>query len=124
MRNLAPILVLLASGMVFMAMPKDKPKLAPDLIRMIEAAKPGHTAEVIVQFTEGPGEAELTKVEALGGKQVRLFASIRAGVYSMPLANVQKLAADPSVVRIAPNRHVSARKPAGAGSDLIEGDKE
>lgn len=124
MRHIAPILVLVAFGMVSMAMPKDKPKLSRDLIQMIEKAKPGQSGEVIVQFEEGPGDAERRKVEALGGNQIRVFASIRSGVYSMPLANVKKLAEDTAVVRIAPNRHVSAQKPGPSGSVLIDGDKD
>lgn len=124
MRNIAPVLMVLVFGMLSMAMPKDKPKLSRDLIQMIEKAKPGQSGEVIVQFEEGPGDAEFRKVEALGGKQVRVFESIRSGVYSMPLANVKKLAEDTAVVRIAPNRHVSAQKPASSGGVLIEGDKD
>lgn len=124
MRNLVAMLLVLVFGMASMARPSDRPKLSLDLIRLIEAAKPGVTGEVIVQFEQGPGEAERRKVEALGGKQLRVFASMRAGVYSMPLSNVKKLAEEPSVIRIAPNRTVSSRKPAKAESVLAEGDKK
>jgi serine protease AprX len=62
--------------------------------------------DVIVQFNEAPGDKHHGKVKAKGGVHKSTFAAIKAGHYSLPADAVEKLAADPDVVYIAPDRPV------------------
>lgn len=98
------VVLVLGAGIAAAA---GRPKIPATLAQMSAAARAGEMAFVIVQFEKGPGAAETRKVEALGGKVVRLLPAIRSGVFSVPLKNVQRLSEEPDVVRVAPNRLIS-----------------
>src|SRR5579864_1960539 len=93
-------------GLVALAMTLSMPgfaghKLAPDI-----AVDGREKVDVIIQFQTAPTHEQLEKIAAKGEVK-HVFGRIRAVHASLPLREIQKLEADPSVVYISPDRKVT-----------------
>lgn len=85
-------------------------KMPGDLVRFLKQAKAGDKVELIVQFKTVPGEAQHKRVRALGGELRKVMPVIESALYVIPAGKVKALAEDPEVVRLSPNRGLSAPK--------------
>jgi serine protease AprX len=101
MRKLLLIPILLLA----LAANARSPKIAPDT----NTAASG-MLDVIVQFKHVPGSSHISKVIADGGVLRTNLSFIKALHASLPASEVEKLARDPEVAYISPNRQL---KPAG-----------
>src|SRR5579884_3001135 len=97
MKTLSALLVA-AAGLCYGA----HPKLAPELGRM-EAAG---TVDVIVQYRQTPTDEHHARLENLGGKSFAHLHSIAADAVRLPARALARLAEDPDVAYIAPDRPV------------------
>ena len=79
------------------------PKVAKDL----EGVDPTKEVDVIVQFTHAPGDGDHAKVRANGGQFKKDLLLVNAGLYSIPPGQLKKLAEDPDVRYISPDRAVT-----------------
>ncbi|MFN0168755.1 MAG: S8 family peptidase, partial [Bryobacteraceae bacterium] len=79
-------------------------KLAKDL-NGIDKSK---TVDVIVQFSSPLSESHHTKVKQHGGSLKRALGAVKGALYSVPAEALERLAADPSVVYVSPDRKVYA----------------
>ena len=65
------------------------------------------SADVIIQFTTSPTEKHHQKVREHGGTfKADLGDSIKGGLYSVPRRELERLADDPDVAHISPDRGV------------------
>src|SRR5437588_940149 len=88
--------------------------LATLTLRVLEAADvasdlrraTGSTVNVIVQFRHAPGEPDHQKIGRHGGTLQRELQLIHAAAYSLPADAVSRVAADPDVVYVSPDRQV------------------
>ena len=67
---------------------------------------PNKEADVIVQFKHVPAERDHAKVQGLGGRLKQHLDIVNAAVYSIPPGQLRKLAEDPDVVYLSPDREV------------------
>ena len=68
------------------------------------------SADVIIQFTASPTEKHHQKVREHGGTfKADLGGSIKGGLYSMPRRELERLADDPDVAHISPDRGVQGQ---------------
>ena len=74
-------------------------KLASDLQRLPASAK----VDVIVQFVTVPEDGDIAALERQGAKLKVKFKGIRAGLFSVPVAALSGLAANPRVVYLSPD---------------------
>ena len=101
---LLTLITLLAAGLSFADGKKHK------LSKDFDGLKGGHNGaavDVIIQFNQAPTEAHHQKVHDKGGVLKRKLDVIKGAHYSVPVESLQKLADDPDVVYISPNRPVS-----------------
>src|SRR5205823_11974967 len=89
-------MLLLSAGLGF----GRHPKIARDL----DGANPSSFVDVIIQFKQTPTEAQHQRVRDKGGKDKAILHLVKGGVYSVPASNLEKLANDPEVVYISPDR--------------------
>src|SRR5262252_6917926 len=78
-------------------------KFSPDLVRMI-SAKASANQRVIVQYKNAPTSSQVSRVQAMGGRFHSTLALVRGGTFTMSPAALRKLAADPNVAYISPDR--------------------
>ena len=96
-RLLLPCFALL-SNLTFAATPK--------ISRDLESADPQSTAEVIVQFAHAPTEAHHQMINGHGGSLRSELPLVRAGVYAIPVAGLERLASESEVLYVSPNRQL------------------
>jgi serine protease AprX len=102
MRNLLFFLAVLASAV---AADARNPKIAPDT-DIVDSG----IAEVIVQFRHAPGSAHNAKIVAHGGVVKANLSLVKALHASLPANQLERLATDPEVAYISPDRQLA---PAG-----------
>src|SRR5947208_11473771 len=98
---LLALIVLLAAGTSLADGKKHK------LSKELDAVKGGHngaTVDVIIQFNQTPSDAHHHKVQDKGGVLKTKLDVIKGAHYSVPVESLQKLADDPDVAYISPNR--------------------
>ncbi|MGH9788522.1 MAG: S8 family serine peptidase, partial [Candidatus Acidiferrales bacterium] len=83
---------------------KGSSKLAPDTAR----GKNGDFIEVIVQFKNAPSENQFKKLREQGATEKARLPLIKGVVVSLPTAALDRLADNPDVFYISPNREVGA----------------
>lgn len=96
------VILLMMSAAIHTAAAQDK--LAPEL-RQIET---GATADVIVQYRQGPTALQHRRVLDGGGELRSELAVIHAAHYSIPASQLEALSNDPDVEYISPDRVVTA----------------
>src|SRR5689334_3084775 len=62
--------------------------------------------DVIIQFASTPTSRHFSKVSGLGGRLNRSFNTVRGGHFTLPLRVVERLADDPDVAYISPDRPI------------------
>ncbi|PYT93973.1 MAG: hypothetical protein DMG36_06895 [Acidobacteria bacterium] len=98
---LLALVTLLAAGLSFAD--GKKHKLSKDLATL-KGGHHGATVDVIIQFNETPTDAHHQKVHNKGGVLKTKLNVIKGAHYSVPVESLQKLADDPDVAYISPNR--------------------
>ena len=110
-RNAGDLIIAAATGCLYglafvtSAAAADSRKLAKELKGLTSGSK----INVIVQFRNKPSDADVAGIEKLGAETKLRFKFIRAGVFSLPPAALNSIAANPSVTYISPDRKVSGR---------------
>jgi serine protease AprX len=105
---LALLAVILSASLAF-AGPR---KMSKDL----DGKKPSDRVDVIVQFNQVPTARHHQKVLARGGKLRRELGRFKGGAYTISASELARLAADPEVVYISPDRPLRG---ASAGSPAV-----
>jgi serine protease AprX len=78
------------------------------LSRDLPVSRGNVDVDIIVQFAHQPGDADVTRVLSKShGKVKARFARYRGGTFTVPTAALDKIADDPNVVFISPDRKVS-----------------
>src|SRR5271163_108487 len=67
---------------------------------------PGKTVNVIVQYTDGPSDANHQVVTAQGGSHIADVALVKGAVYSVSASSLDQIARNPKVVHISPDRQI------------------
>ncbi len=98
------LLLSLALAMPGFGAGKDKDKISDDLARRDHESM----IDVIIQFKESINEKKHKKVKDLGGSFKSELALIGGGVYTVRVSNLAKLARDPDVLYISPDRQLHA----------------
>src|SRR6059058_4488040 len=101
---LLALVTLLAAGLSFAD--GKKHKLSKDLATL-KGGHHGATVDVIIQFNETPTDAHHQKVHNKGGVLKTKLDVIKGAHYSVPVESLQKLAHDPDIAYISPNRPLS-----------------
>ena len=99
MKNLLRIAVLILTASCAFA---RHPKIAPDLGGVDRTSK----VDVIIQFKHVPTEAQHQKVRNQGGMLRAPFELLKGALYSVPASALERLANDPEVAYISPDRKV------------------
>lgn len=99
MKNLLRIAVLILTASCAFA---RHPKIALDLDGVDRTSK----VDVIIQFKHAPTEAQHQKVRNQGGMLRAPFELLKGALYSVPASALERLANDPEVVYISPDRKV------------------
>lgn len=99
MRNLLLVPILLATALLASA---RSPKIAPDT----DTVAPG-MLDVIVQFKQAPRAAHIAKINDHGGFVRTNLSIVNALHASMPTNEIKRLARDPEVVYISPDRQLT-----------------
>jgi len=85
--------------------------LSPELSKLSSAKNypslASEQVQVIIQFKQKPTLKHIQRMATLGGRHLQRLDAVRAGVYNIPLSALAKLAKDPDVVYVSPNRPVS-----------------
>ena len=104
-RVLATIVICLLAAGASIADGK-KHKVSKDLDAFADGHN-GATVDVIIQFNETPTDAHHQKVHNKGGVLKTKLDVIKGAHYSVPVESLQKLAHDPDIAYISPNRPLS-----------------
>jgi len=102
MRNLLSIAILLLTASYAFG---QHPKLGRDFKRV----DPRSTVNVIIQYDRVPVEGDHQKVRGLGGVLKRRYRNVRAGFYTVPASALTRLANNPHVAFITPDRPVRGK---------------
>jgi serine protease AprX len=108
-RTALTVLAVILSASLAFAGPR---KMSKDL----EGKKASDRVDVIVQFNQVPTAWHHRKVLARGGKLKRALGRFKGGAYTISARELARLAADPAVVYISPDRPL---RRAGTGSPTV-----
>src|SRR3954452_3087115 len=96
------------AGLVLLLMPFVCSGRSEKLSRDLEDVTSPSVVNVIVQFAAPPGHSQHDKVARFGGILRAELGAIKAAAYSLPAASLNRLANEPDVLYISPDREVSA----------------
>src|SRR5437868_6932913 len=131
-RLLALVVVAFASTMSYAVRPPGAhgarvQRLSPELSKLSSAKNfptlANQRVQVIVQFKQSPTQRHIQKMTNLGGRHLQKLQAVRGRVYNLPLSALAKLANDPDVAYISPNRPVSGANDfteATVGADVAQ----
>src|SRR5256712_2750998 len=96
------VLALLTSAWAFGSAGSSK------ISRDLQGVDPNSTIDVIIQFTQSPGERNHQGIRAQGGTLKTELEVVKGASYSVPARALAALAKNPEVVYISPDRQVWA----------------
>src|ERR1700758_4632003 len=85
--------------------PAPHNKIAPDAL----TGSGSETIPVIIQYRSEPTTEHFSRVAAVGGKVTKQLPSVHGLVAHVPQSMLERLASDPNVLYVSPDRPVSAR---------------
>src|SRR5215467_788205 len=89
------------------AQARDHRKFSDELYQKTQSASgQNQMVDVIIQFSSNPTSRHFSKVSGLGGRLNRSFNTVRGGHFTLPVRVVERLANDPDVAYISPDRPI------------------
>src|ERR1700757_4972369 len=85
--------------------PAPHNKIAPDAL----TGSGSETIPVIIQDRSEPATEHISRVDAVGGKVAKQLHSVHGLVAHVPQSMLERLASDPNVLYVSPDRPVSVR---------------